>query len=54
VSARFRYGEIDLSGPLEGLRYEKLDSIATITLDRADKGNSLTKKMEQILRAIWS
>jgi len=54
VSARFRYGEIDLAGPLEGLRYEKQDGIATITLDRAEKGNSLTKKMEQILRAVWT
>jgi len=53
VSTRFRYGEIDLTGPLEGLRYEKQEGIATITLDRAEKGNSLTKKMEQILRAIW-
>jgi E-phenylitaconyl-CoA hydratase len=54
VSARFRYGEIDLAGPLEGLRYEKQDGIATIILDRAEKGNSLTKRMEQILRAIWT
>ena len=54
MSARFRYGEIDLAGPLEGLRYEQQDGIATITLDRAEKGNSLTKKMEQILRAIWT
>jgi E-phenylitaconyl-CoA hydratase len=54
VSARFRYGEIDLAGPLEGLRYEKQDGIATIILDRAERGNSLTKKMEQILRAIWT
>ncbi len=54
MSARFRYGEIDLAGPLEGLRYEKQDGIALIVLDRAEKGNSLTKKMEQILRAIWT
>jgi len=54
VSARFRYVEIDLAKPLEGLRYEKEGGVATITLDRPDKGNSLTKKMEQILRAIWS
>jgi enoyl-CoA hydratase/carnithine racemase len=54
VSARFRYGEIDLAGPLEGLRYEKQDGIAMIVLDRPEKGNSLTKKMEQILRAIWT
>lgn len=54
MSARFRYGEIDLAGPLEGLRYEKQGAIATITLNRADKGNSLTKRMEQILRAVWS
>ncbi len=54
MSARFRYGEIDLAGPLEGLRYEKHGGIAGITLDRADRGNSLTKRMEQILRAVWS
>ena len=44
---------IDLSGPLEGIRYEKEDGVARITIDRPDRGNSLTKQMEQLFRAIW-
>jgi len=44
---------IDLGGRLEGIRYEKSDGVARITIDRADRGNSLTKEMEQIFRAIW-
>jgi E-phenylitaconyl-CoA hydratase len=46
--------QIDLSGPLEGVRYEKSDDgIATITIDRPDRGNSLTPPMQAIFRAIW-
>jgi E-phenylitaconyl-CoA hydratase len=54
MAIRFRSGEIDLSGPLDGLRYEKADGIAHITIDRPERGNSLTKRMEQVFRAIWS
>ena len=45
---------IDLAGPLEGVRYERRDGIAFITLDRPDRGNSLTPQMQRIFRAIWS
>jgi enoyl-CoA hydratase/carnithine racemase len=45
--------EIDLTGPLEGVRYERADHIATITLDRVDRGNSLTPRMQPIFREIW-
>ena len=54
MSARFQSGTIDLAGPLEGLRYEKADHVATITIDRVDRGNSLTKRMETIFRALWA
>ncbi|MEN8183605.1 MAG: enoyl-CoA hydratase/isomerase family protein [Myxococcota bacterium] len=45
---------IDLEGPLEGVRYEKRDGIARITLDRPERGNSLTPGMQPIFRAIWA
>jgi enoyl-CoA hydratase/carnithine racemase len=54
VSPQVRDSDIDLAGPLEGIVYEKHDGIATITIDRPDKGNSLTKNMEQVFRAIWA
>ncbi len=54
MTARFRFPEVDLAAPLEGLRYAKAEGIARITLDRPERGNALTKRMEQILRAIWS
>lgn len=53
MTSRFPHQDVDLGGPLEGVRYEKQGGVATITLDRPDRGNSLTKDMEQILRAIW-
>jgi enoyl-CoA hydratase/carnithine racemase len=34
--------------------YENRDGIAFITINRPDKGNSLTKPMEGTFRAIWS
>jgi enoyl-CoA hydratase/carnithine racemase len=45
---------IDLRGPLEGLRYEIRDGVAWITLDRPERGNALTPRMQPILRAIWA
>ena len=53
MAIRFRYEDIDLEKPLDGLVYEKRDHIAFITIDRSDRGNSLTKRMEQIFRAIY-
>ncbi|MGH0038441.1 MAG: enoyl-CoA hydratase/isomerase family protein [Myxococcota bacterium] len=46
--------DIDLRGPLEGVRYERRDHIAFITLDRPERGNSLTPAMQGIFRAIWA
>ncbi len=45
---------IDLAGPLEGLVYEKRGHVATITIDRPDRGNSLTQGMQPVFRAIWA
>jgi enoyl-CoA hydratase/carnithine racemase len=45
---------IDLSAPLEGVRYELADHVATITLDRVERGNSLTPRMQPVFREIWA
>ncbi|HEM46425.1 MAG TPA: enoyl-CoA hydratase/isomerase family protein [Alphaproteobacteria bacterium] len=45
---------IDLDAPLEGVRYEKRDHVARITIDRPERGNSLTPRMQAIFRAIWA
>jgi enoyl-CoA hydratase/carnithine racemase len=45
---------IDLSQPLDGVRYQKRGPIAHITIDRPEKGNSLTQKMGDGFRAIWA
>jgi len=45
---------IDLDGPLEGVRYERRNGVARITLDRPERGNSLTPAMQKIFRAIWA
>lgn len=50
---RFQDETIDLTKPLDGVLYEKRDRIAFITINRPEKGNSLTKKMERIFHAIW-
>ena len=46
--------EIDLSKPLDGVRFEVRDRIAFISIDRPDRGNSLTPGMQRVFRAIWS
>ncbi len=46
--------QIDLSQPLAGVRYQKRDGVAFITLDRPERGNSLTPAMHGVFRAIWS
>jgi E-phenylitaconyl-CoA hydratase len=46
--------KIDLSQPLEGVAYERVDHVAFITLDRPQRGNSLTPAMQPVFRAIWS
>ncbi len=45
---------IDLTGPLDGIRYEVSDGVATITLDRPKRGNALTPAMQPIMQQIWS
>jgi enoyl-CoA hydratase/carnithine racemase len=45
---------VDLGAPLEGVRYERDGHVATITLDRVERGNSLTPRMQKIFRAIWA
>ena len=42
--------EIDLSGPLEGVLYEKVGGIATITLNRPERGNAMHPGMMPALR----
>jgi enoyl-CoA hydratase/carnithine racemase len=44
---------IDLSGPLEGVRYEKDGGIAVVTLNRPERGNSLAPAMQAVVKAIW-
>jgi E-phenylitaconyl-CoA hydratase len=44
---------IDLTKPLDGTRYEKRDQIAFITIDRPERGNSLTPGMHAVFKAIW-
>ena len=45
---------IDLTGPLDGIRYEVSDGVAIITLDRPQRGNALTPAMQPIMQQIWS
>ena len=45
---------IDVNQPMEGVRYEKQDGIATITIDRTERGNSLAPAMQAMFRAIWA
>jgi enoyl-CoA hydratase/carnithine racemase len=49
-----RPASVDLRGPLEGVRYEVRDRIAFVTLDRPERGNSLTPRMQTVFRAIWA
>ena len=45
--------EIDVEGPLEGLIYEKSEGVATITLDRPERGNAWHAGMAPAVRALW-
>lgn len=48
------WAEIDVNAPLDGIIYEKGDDgIATITINRPARGNSLHEPMHRILRAVW-
>lgn len=46
--------DIDLTAPLDGLGYERRDHMAIITLARPDRGNSLTPRMHEAMKAIWA
>jgi len=46
--------DVDVTGPLEGVLYEKSDHVAMITINRPERGNSLTPAMQRVFRAIWS
>jgi enoyl-CoA hydratase/carnithine racemase len=46
--------EAALSGPLEGLIYEKQGGVARILLNRPERGNALTPAMHGLFRAIWA
>ena len=48
------FASIDLTEPLDGVRFEVRDGIAFITLDRPERGNALTPGMHAIFRRIWS
>jgi E-phenylitaconyl-CoA hydratase len=45
---------IDVTQPMDGVRYEISGGIATITIDRTARGNSLAPAMQAMFRAIWS
>lgn len=45
--------DIDVSGSLEGVLYEKADGIAVITLNRPDRGNAFHAAMGPVMRAVW-
>jgi enoyl-CoA hydratase/carnithine racemase len=45
---------IDVNQPMDGLLYEKENGIATITINRPDRGNSLAPHMQAKFRAIWA
>ena len=46
--------DIDVNQPMRGVTYEKSKGIATITLDRPDRGNALTPAMQAMFKAIWA
>ena len=46
--------KLDSNEELPGIRYEKDGHIATMTLDRLAKGNSLTRAMRPAVSAIWN
>ena len=46
--------KVDLDQPLDGVVYEKRGQIAHITLDRPERGNSLTPGMHRVFHAIWT
>jgi enoyl-CoA hydratase/carnithine racemase len=45
---------VDVHGAMPGLRYEKRGHVATMTLDRPERGNSLSRAMAAPVRAVWA
>jgi enoyl-CoA hydratase/carnithine racemase len=45
---------IDLTGPLPGVDYDRRGGIATITINRPERGNALAPNMQRVFRAIWA
>jgi enoyl-CoA hydratase/carnithine racemase len=45
---------VDLTKQLDGLIYEKRDQIATITLNRPERGNATTPAMSRAFKAIYA
>jgi len=45
---------LETKSDLEGVIYRVRDGIATITLNRPDRGNSLTPSMQSVIRSIWT
>ena len=44
---------IDLSGPLDGVLYEKREHVAYITLNRPERGNAIRAEMQETVKEIW-
>ena len=44
---------IDVNQPMDGVIYERNNGVATITIDRSARGNSLAPAMQAMFRAIW-
>lgn len=44
---------VDLSGPLDGVVYQKEGGIAVVRLNRPERGNSLAPSMMALVKAIW-
>lgn len=45
--------QLDVAGELDGLLYEKDGPIATITINRPERGNSMHRGMFGAIRAVW-
>lgn len=44
---------VDVGAPMPGLRYEKRDHVAIVTLTRPERGNSLSRGMRAPFFAVW-